>query len=50
MNDPKHERHGELAGWIDEDEFDPTAVDTDRLAQSGAAEINDPTIWPCGFS
>jgi hypothetical protein len=37
MNDPKHERHDELAGWIDEDEFDPTAVDTDRLAQSVAA-------------
>jgi Plasmid pRiA4b ORF-3-like protein len=37
MNDPKHERHDELAGWIDEDEFDPTAVDTDGLAQSVAA-------------
>jgi hypothetical protein len=37
MNDPKHERHDELAGWIDEDEFDPTAVGTDRLAQSVAA-------------
>jgi len=37
MNDPKHQRHDELAGWIDEDEFDPTAVDTDRLAQSVAA-------------
>lgn len=37
MSDPKHERHDELAGWIDEDEFDPTAVDTDRRAQSVAA-------------
>ncbi len=37
MNDPKHERHDELAGWIDEDKFDPTAVDTERLAQSVAA-------------
>jgi Plasmid pRiA4b ORF-3-like protein len=37
MNDPKHGRHDELAGWIDEDQFDPTAVDTDRLAQSVAA-------------
>jgi hypothetical protein len=36
MNDPKHERHDELADWIDEDEFDPTAVDGDRLAQSVA--------------
>jgi hypothetical protein len=37
MNDPKHERHDELAGWIDEDEFDPAAVDADRLAHSVAA-------------
>jgi hypothetical protein len=37
MNDPKHERHDELAGWIDEDQFDPTAVDIDRLTQSVAA-------------
>jgi len=37
MNDPKHERHDELAGWIDEDEFDPTAIDTDQLARSVAA-------------
>lgn len=37
MNDPKHERHDELAGWIDEDQFDPTAVDTEQLAQSVAA-------------
>jgi hypothetical protein len=36
MNDPKHERHDELAGWIDEDEFDPTAVDANRLARSVA--------------
>lgn len=37
MNDPKHERHDEFAGWIDEDQFDSTAVDTGRLAQSVAA-------------
>ena len=37
MNDPRHERHAELAGWIDEKEFDPTAVDSDRRAQSVAA-------------
>jgi hypothetical protein len=36
MSNPKHERHDALAGWIDEDQFDPTAVDTDRLAQSVA--------------
>lgn len=37
MADPKHERHDEFAGWIDEDEFDPAAVDADRLAQHVAA-------------
>jgi len=37
MNDPKHERHDELAGWIDEDQFDPTAVDANRLARSVTA-------------
>jgi hypothetical protein len=37
MNDPKHERHAEFAGWIDEDGFDPTAVDADQLAQHVAA-------------
>src|SRR5262249_47609075 len=37
MNDPKHERHDELADWIDEDDFDPTAVDIDQLARSVAA-------------
>jgi hypothetical protein len=37
MNDPKHQRHDEFAGWIDEDEFDPTAVNAARLAQSVAA-------------
>jgi hypothetical protein len=36
MNDPKHERHDQLAGWIDEDEFDPAAVDTNWLAKSVA--------------
>ena len=33
MNDPKHERHAEFAEWIDEDEFDPTAVDADQLTE-----------------
>jgi hypothetical protein len=28
--DPKHERHAELKGWI-EDDFDPNVVDTDGL-------------------
>jgi hypothetical protein len=33
MADPKHERHDEFAGWIDEDEFDPNEVDAQRLAE-----------------
>jgi hypothetical protein len=33
MRDPKHERHAELAGWIDQEDFDPTVVDADRLAE-----------------
>lgn len=37
MRDPKHERHDEFADWIDEDDFDPTAVDKDRLAEHVAS-------------
>jgi hypothetical protein len=37
MNDPKHARHAELSGWIDEDDFDPTAVNPERLAEHVAA-------------
>jgi hypothetical protein len=37
MRDPKHERHDEFADWIDEDDFDPTAADADRLAEHVAA-------------
>jgi Plasmid pRiA4b ORF-3-like protein len=37
MRDPKHERHNEFADWIDEDDFDPTAADADRLAEHVAA-------------
>jgi hypothetical protein len=33
MRDPKHERHAELAGWIAQEDFDPTVVDADRLAE-----------------
>lgn len=33
MRDPKHERHAEFAGWIDEDDFDPTTVAADRLTE-----------------
>ena len=37
MRDPKHERHAEFAGWIDEDDFDPTTVGADRLTEHVAA-------------
>ncbi len=37
MNDPKHARHAEFAGWIDEDDFDPTAVDAAQLTEHVAA-------------
>jgi hypothetical protein len=37
MNDPKHPRHAEFAGWIDENDFDPTAVEVDRLTEHVAA-------------
>ena len=37
MGDPKHERHDEFAGWIDEDQFDPNAVDAGRLAEQVAS-------------
>jgi hypothetical protein len=37
MRDPKHERHDEFADWIDEDDFDPTAADADRLSEHVAA-------------
>jgi hypothetical protein len=37
MNDPKHARHAEFAGWIDEEDFDPTAVDADQLIEHVAA-------------
>ena len=36
MHDPKHERHAEFAEWIDEDDFDPTVVDVDQLAEDVA--------------
>ena len=37
MANPVHARHDEFAGWIDEDEFDPDAVDAERLAEHVAA-------------
>ena len=36
MTDPEDERHAEFAEWIDEDDFDPTIVDADRLAEDVA--------------
>lgn len=33
MNDPQHERHAEFAGWIDENDFDPAAVDVEQLTE-----------------
>lgn len=36
MNDPGHPRHKEFAGWIDEKDFDPAAVDVERLTSEVA--------------
>jgi hypothetical protein len=33
IDDPKHERHAELKDWI-EDDFDPSVVDTEGLAEA----------------
>jgi len=46
MRDPKHERHDEFADWIDEDDFDPTAADADRLAEHVAALAKHRTQKP----
>ena len=35
INDPEHERHGEFSEWIGDD-FDPSTVDTNRLAEEVA--------------
>jgi len=36
IGNPKHERHAEMKDWI-EDDFDPSTVDTNRLADELAA-------------
>jgi hypothetical protein len=36
LSDPAHERHAEFVEWYGRD-FDPKAVDTDRLEQAVAA-------------
>lgn len=37
MNDPNHLRHREFAGWINENDFDPSAVDVEQLTRQVAA-------------